>query len=265
MACLSTALSELESRVLALYLDGHSYEEVGEPARLRLQDGRQRAAARQAQGRPAPDRAQRSRSRIAATPPAVAPPAAPPGRRAPAAAPPATTIAQPAIGPRLGSSPYVLNARNSENSRWPGPWKSDEPVLSSPSSVAAVDEQLASARACASRRSTRPVEPARVEASIASEHVSGSGTSQNGCAQTATRRPRGSPRSTSATVGIVRERNAGLALDQVLDEECRRVGEALGAPGAWRWPGGRRPPREMRAADRLALGGAAASDASSSS
>ena len=30
VACLSTALSELESRVLALYLDGHSYEEVGE-------------------------------------------------------------------------------------------------------------------------------------------------------------------------------------------------------------------------------------------
>src|SRR5437763_9923344 len=29
VACLSTALSELEARVLALYLDGHSYEEVG--------------------------------------------------------------------------------------------------------------------------------------------------------------------------------------------------------------------------------------------
>jgi len=29
VACLSTALSELESRVLALYLDGYSYEEVG--------------------------------------------------------------------------------------------------------------------------------------------------------------------------------------------------------------------------------------------
>ena len=29
VACLSTALSELESRVLALYLDGHSYQEVG--------------------------------------------------------------------------------------------------------------------------------------------------------------------------------------------------------------------------------------------
>jgi RNA polymerase sporulation-specific sigma factor len=29
IACLSTALSELESRVLSLYLDGHSYEEVG--------------------------------------------------------------------------------------------------------------------------------------------------------------------------------------------------------------------------------------------
>ncbi len=29
VACLSTALSELESRVLALYLDGHSYEQIG--------------------------------------------------------------------------------------------------------------------------------------------------------------------------------------------------------------------------------------------
>ncbi|MBV9196125.1 MAG: RNA polymerase sporulation sigma factor SigH [Solirubrobacterales bacterium] len=29
VACISTALSELESRVLALYLDGHSYDEVG--------------------------------------------------------------------------------------------------------------------------------------------------------------------------------------------------------------------------------------------
>jgi RNA polymerase sporulation-specific sigma factor len=30
VGCLSTVLSELESRVLALYLDGHSYEQVGE-------------------------------------------------------------------------------------------------------------------------------------------------------------------------------------------------------------------------------------------
>ena len=30
VACLSTALSDLESRVLALYLDGRSYEEIGE-------------------------------------------------------------------------------------------------------------------------------------------------------------------------------------------------------------------------------------------
>jgi RNA polymerase sporulation-specific sigma factor len=30
VACISTALSELESRVLALYLDGYSYEDVGE-------------------------------------------------------------------------------------------------------------------------------------------------------------------------------------------------------------------------------------------
>jgi RNA polymerase sporulation-specific sigma factor len=30
VGCLSTALSELESRVLSLYLDGLSYEEVGQ-------------------------------------------------------------------------------------------------------------------------------------------------------------------------------------------------------------------------------------------
>lgn len=30
VACISTSLSELESRVLALYLDGYSYEQVGE-------------------------------------------------------------------------------------------------------------------------------------------------------------------------------------------------------------------------------------------
>ena len=30
VACLSSVLSELESRVLSLYLDGHSYEEIGE-------------------------------------------------------------------------------------------------------------------------------------------------------------------------------------------------------------------------------------------
>ena len=30
VACLSTVLSELESRVLSLYLDGHSYTEIGE-------------------------------------------------------------------------------------------------------------------------------------------------------------------------------------------------------------------------------------------
>ena len=51
VGCLSTALSELESRVLGLYLDGCSYEQVGEQLSLRHQDRRQRAAARQAQGR----------------------------------------------------------------------------------------------------------------------------------------------------------------------------------------------------------------------
>jgi RNA polymerase sporulation-specific sigma factor len=30
VACLSTALSDLESRVLSLYLDGYSYEQIAE-------------------------------------------------------------------------------------------------------------------------------------------------------------------------------------------------------------------------------------------
>jgi RNA polymerase sporulation-specific sigma factor len=30
VACMSSVLSELESRVLSLYLDGHSYEAIGE-------------------------------------------------------------------------------------------------------------------------------------------------------------------------------------------------------------------------------------------
>ena len=59
VACLSTVLSELESRVLSLYLDGYSYTDDRRAARLRLQDRRQRAAARQAQGRRAPRLARR--------------------------------------------------------------------------------------------------------------------------------------------------------------------------------------------------------------
>ena len=47
------------ARVLSLYLDGHSYEEIGEIARLRHEDGRQRPAARQAQGRRASGCAER--------------------------------------------------------------------------------------------------------------------------------------------------------------------------------------------------------------
>ena len=53
-SCLTNMLSELEGKVLRLYLQGLSYERIAGRARLRLQDRRQRAAAHQAQGRPAP-------------------------------------------------------------------------------------------------------------------------------------------------------------------------------------------------------------------
>ena len=51
VVCITSVLSELESSVLSLYLDGRSYEEVGGAARLRHQDRRQRPPAREAQGR----------------------------------------------------------------------------------------------------------------------------------------------------------------------------------------------------------------------
>ena len=51
VSCLSSVLSELESRVLSLYLDGCSYEHHRRAARVRHEDGRQRPAAGQAQGR----------------------------------------------------------------------------------------------------------------------------------------------------------------------------------------------------------------------
>src|SRR3954464_891000 len=40
-----------------------------------------------------------------------------------------------AIGPRRGSSPCSSNARKLLNSLWPGPWKSEEPVVSMSSSA----------------------------------------------------------------------------------------------------------------------------------
>ena len=60
VACLSSVLSELESSVLSLYLDGHSYEAIAERLALRHEDRRQRAPARQAQGRRPPAVAQRA-------------------------------------------------------------------------------------------------------------------------------------------------------------------------------------------------------------
>ena len=51
---LGTGLSQLEADALRLYLDGLSYEAHGRRARLRHEDDRQRAPAREAQDHPAP-------------------------------------------------------------------------------------------------------------------------------------------------------------------------------------------------------------------
>ena len=54
VGCISTSLSELESRVLSLYLDGRSYEEVGQRLGCDCKTVDNALAARQAQGGPAP-------------------------------------------------------------------------------------------------------------------------------------------------------------------------------------------------------------------
>jgi RNA polymerase sporulation-specific sigma factor len=50
VACLSTVLSELESRVLSLYLDGHSYTGIGELLGCDCKTVDNAPAAREAQG-----------------------------------------------------------------------------------------------------------------------------------------------------------------------------------------------------------------------
>ena len=54
IGCLTRMLVRLEGRVLRLYLEGLSYERIANELGLRHQDRRQRSAAHQAQGRPAP-------------------------------------------------------------------------------------------------------------------------------------------------------------------------------------------------------------------
>ena len=62
LACLGSTLSSLESQVLTCYLEGRSYEEIGEALGLRPEDRRQRASAGQAQGARAPAGAARARA-----------------------------------------------------------------------------------------------------------------------------------------------------------------------------------------------------------
>ena len=52
--CLGSGLSKLESDALRLYLEGSSYEEMAERARLRHEDDRQRAPACEAEDPDAP-------------------------------------------------------------------------------------------------------------------------------------------------------------------------------------------------------------------
>ncbi len=122
VACISTALSELESRVLALYLDGHSYEEVGrrlgcdcKTVDNALQRVKRKVGQHCLNERWRPERSRGHRS------------SRPIGRQPVSRLP---SRVQPAIGPSVGSRPNVLNARNREKCRWRGPWKSAEPVLS---------------------------------------------------------------------------------------------------------------------------------------
>ena len=110
VACISTALSELESRVLALYLDGHSYEEVGR--RIGCDCKTVDNALQRVKRKVGQHLAERNGRRrwVGGNGLTRA------GRRA---------AAQAAIGPSSGSRPYVLNARKRENSRCAGPWKSE--------------------------------------------------------------------------------------------------------------------------------------------
>jgi RNA polymerase sporulation-specific sigma factor len=95
VACISTSLSELESRVLALYLDGRSYEEVGQrlgcarSART-FSPGRSRRSARLG--------GVRNRERLHGF-----------------------GFGPLTSGPRFGSSPYVWKARNLLKRAWLGP------------------------------------------------------------------------------------------------------------------------------------------------
>ena len=106
VGCISTALSELESRVLALYLDGHSYEEVGR--RIGCDCKTVDNALQRVKRKVGHHLAERNAA--------------------------GGLTGQPPIAPSRGSRPNSSKARNRENSRWPGPWKSDDPVMSRSSS-----------------------------------------------------------------------------------------------------------------------------------
>ena len=86
VACISTALSELESRVLALYLDGHSYEEVARRLDCDCKTVDNALQTGQAQGRRTSLRAQH----------------------------PGVTIGPPALGAKRRSGPGPAPARKSQ-------------------------------------------------------------------------------------------------------------------------------------------------------
>ena len=82
--CLGTGLSPLEADALRLYLEGSSYEDMAERARLRHEDDRQRAPAREAQD-----------------------PHAPEGPRSPAVAAPPGTLAAACRSSSAGRAPVL--------------------------------------------------------------------------------------------------------------------------------------------------------------
>ena len=158
-----------------------------------------------------------------------------------------------------------LEAAEVAKRSWSGAWKSVEPVVSSPRSEQC-RAAAASAPRCGSRRNLDAVEPVGLERVDRGSTSSGSSTSQNGCAQTATPPAAWMTSIASATVGRVRATNAVAPGDDVGGEERVPAVDALGAQALPGSRGGRA--RRRRCAGGRSAGrprGAPRAGASSSS